>query len=310
MSIASGSALPAQLFLEFGVALGFGGGGLIWYSARMTHAAIGKRVDLIRGKFRIPNARATAVAVSFTRGEIHGVSMERHRAAMRLFSRIGVPAAHAMLALLISQFLMIALMGLLIYAATGRYHVFAAKLPLHLLVSCGFGIVGWFIPERLVGRQIKRRSKAIVAGLPDAIELLVICVEAGLSFEDGLDRIIVELQQSQPELAEELALTSADLKILPSRDRALSNLAERVNMPSVKSVVTTLKQTMRYGTPLAQALRSVAAELRNDVILRMEERANQLPTLMTIPMIIFLMPTIFLIVGGPAALRLIDAFKE
>jgi tight adherence protein C len=97
---------------------------------------------------------------------------------------------------------------------------------------------------------------------------------------------------------------------LPSRDRALTNLTERVDAPSVKSVVTTLTQTMRYGTPLAQALRSVAAELRNDVILRMEERANQLPTLMTIPMIIFLMPTIFLIVGGPAALRLIDAFKQ
>jgi tight adherence protein C len=256
------------------------------------------------------DAGASPAAASFTRGEIHGVSTQRHRAAMRLFSRIGVPAVRAMQALLISQFLMIALIGLLIYAATGRYHLFAVKLPLHLLVSFGFGLVGWFIPERLVGRQIKRRTKAIVAGLPDAIELLVICVEAGLSFEDGVDRIVVELQQSQPELAEELALTSADLKILPSRDRALTNLTERVDAPSVKSVVTTLTQTMRYGTPLAQALRSVAAELRNDVILRMEERANQLPTLMTIPMIIFLMPTIFLIVGGPAALRLIDAFKQ
>jgi len=100
------------------------------------------------------------------------------------------------------------------------------------------------------------------------------------------------------------------MKILPNRDLALANLYERVNMPSIKSVVTTLTQTMRYGTPLAHALRSVAAELRNDTVLKMEERANQLPTLMTIPMIVFLMPTVFLIVGGPAALQLIDAFKK
>jgi tight adherence protein C len=111
-------------------------------------------------------------------------------------------------------------------------------------------------------------------------------------------------------LAEELALTSADLKILPSRDRALANFAERVQVPSVRTVVTTLAQTMRYGTPLAQALRVVASELRNDSLMRLEERANQLPTLMTIPMMIFIMPTIFLIVGGPAALRMLDAFHH
>ena len=147
-------------------------------------------------------------------------------------------------------------------------------------------------------------------GLPDAIELLVVCVEAGLALEDGIDRIVIELKHSQPKLAEELALTSADLKILSSRDQALANLAERIDTPSVRSVVTTLSQTLRYGTPLAQAMRVVAADMRNDSLFQLEERANRLPVMMTIPMMLFIMPTIFLIVGGPAALKLMDHFMH
>src|SRR5581483_4007483 len=142
------------------------------------------------------------------------------------------------------------------------------------------------------------------------LELLVVCAEAGLSLEDGLSRIVNELHRAQPALADELGLTLADLKILPSREQALTNLAERVNVPSVRTVVTTLAQTLRYGTPLAQALRVVAAEMRNDFLLEMEERANRLPAFMTLPVMCFLMPTIFLIVGGPAALKLLDSFQN
>ena len=118
------------------------------------------------------------------------------------------------------------------------------------------------------------------------------------------------MKRSQPALADELNLTLADLKILPSRDQALANLAERVDVPSVRSVVTTLAQTLRYGTPLVQALRVTAAELRNDYLVEMEERANRLPAYLTLPVILFLMPTIFLVVGGPAVLRIIDAFTH
>jgi tight adherence protein C len=181
-------------------------------------------------------------------------------------------------------------------------------MPLLLATGCGIG--GWFVPALLVGRSIKARTKAVVAGLPDALELLVICVEAGLAFEDGLGRVVGELETSRPILAEELAFTAADLKILPSREAALANLAERIDAPSVGSVVTTLNQTLRYGTPLAQALRMVASELRNDTLVRLEERANQLPSLMTIPMMLFIMPTIFLIVAGPAALRVMDIMSR
>jgi tight adherence protein C len=162
------------------------------------------------------------------------------------------------------------------------------------------------VPALILRRLVKRRAKAAADGLPDALELLVVCVEAGLSLEDGIDRIIGELRRSQPAIAAELALTSADLKILPSRDQALANLAERVDVPSVRSVVSTLSQTLRYGTPLAQAMRVVAAQMRTEALINLEERANRLPAIMTVPMMLFIMPVIFLIVGGPAVLRLID----
>jgi tight adherence protein C len=107
-------------------------------------------------------------------------------------------------------------------------------------------------------------------------------------------------------LADELAMTSADLQILPSRDEALLRMADRIDVPSIRSVVTTLAQTLRYGTPLAQALRVIAAQMRDEALIQLEERANQLPALLTVPMMLFIMPTIFLIVGGPAAIQLVD----
>jgi tight adherence protein C len=139
---------------------------------------------------------------------------------------------------------------------------------------------------------------------------LVISVEAGLALEDAINRIVGELRRSQPAMAEELALTGADLRILPSRDDALRRLAERVKLPSVHSVVITLSQTLKYGTPLAHALRVVAAELRNDELLKLEEQANRMPVLLTVPMIVFILPSIFLMIGGPAFLKVLDAFIQ
>lgn len=147
-----------------------------------------------------------------------------------------------------------------------------------------------------------------MAGLPDALELMVICVEAGLTLEEALSRTARELQQGRPWLAQQLDMTSADLRILSNRDDALANLAARVGSPGMRSLATALAQTLRYGTPLAQALRSMATEMRNESLIALEERTNRLPALMTVPMMLFIMPTIFLIVGGPAALHVMDTF--
>lgn len=155
---------------------------------------------------------------------------------------------------------------------------------------------------------VRRRAGEIVAGLPDALELLVICVEAGLSLEEALSRTARELRRARPWLARQLDMTSADLRITSSRDDALANLAARVGTPAMRSLATALSQTLRYGTPLARALRTMATEMRTESLIALEERTNRLPALMTVPMMLFIMPTIFLIVGGPAALHVIDTF--
>ncbi len=178
-----------------------------------------------------------------------------------------------------------------------------------LLAGAG-GVLGWMLPAYAARSAARRRAAVIVAGLPDALELLVICAEGGLALGDGIDRIVSEMARSQPELAYELSMIAADLKILPDQDEALSRLATRVDSPIVQSVVTTLVQTLRYGTPFAQAIRNMAAQMRNDALVRLEERANALPALLTIPMILFLLPTIILIVGGPAALKLMDSLPN
>jgi tight adherence protein C len=288
------------------VVLSLLGMGLILYGARMTRHAISRRVDLLRPAGAVAFAPRAA---TFIRTGPHGSQAGERAEMARLLAKLGIHADKAAATLLGARLFALAAIGGLGYLAGERFLPASDSLPVPLLAAMVFGIGGWFIPGWLIGKALKARTKAIVDGLPDALELLVICVEAGLSFEDGIDRIVVGLRQAQPALADELALTSADLKILPSREMALANLAERVDMPSVHSVATTLSQTLRYGTPLAQALRMVAEELRNDSIIRLEERANQLPTLMTIPMMLFIMPTIFLVVAGPAVLKVMDIFK-
>jgi tight adherence protein C len=166
--------------------------------------------------------------------------------------------------------------------------------------------LGWLLPQTILRSLARRRVQAVERALPDAIELLVVSVQAGLALEEGIERVAFELKRAQPALADELAIVAADLKLLPNRDEALLKFADRIDRPSVRSVMTSFAQTMRYGTPLAQALRAVAAELRNDALLRLEERANRMPVVLTIPMVLFMLPAIFLVVAGPAMLKLVD----
>jgi tight adherence protein C len=229
---------------------------------------------------------------------------------VRQFAWLRIPVRRA--PLLIPALRVLGAVGLaaLAFVLVARHAPVLAPSPAILVAITVGAAIGWFLPNFVGRRLLKRRIELIGIGLPDALELLVICVEAGLSLEDGITRVAIELRDSQPELAEELERTSADLRILPSRDQALGNLAVRVDLPSIHSVVTTLNQTMRYGTPLAQALRVAAADLRNDSLLQLEEQANKLPVLLTIPMMLFMMPAIFLIVGGPAVLRLLDVLAR
>lgn len=298
-------AFGGIMILVTALLLSLGGLSLVFYSARMTRQAVSRRVDLVRGKTNAV-ARSVSMRATLIRTHPRGAAHRESREVERLAGKLGISPARANNAFVAVRLTGILILALGAYVLTSHSSTFSKNGTTPLLVAAACGISGWFVPTMLVRRSLKQRGKAVVAGLPDALELLVICVEAGLAFEDGLGRVVGELEKSRPVLAEELAFTAADLKILPNREEALSNLAERIEAPSVTSIVTTLTQTLRYGTPLAQALRMVASELRNDTLVHLEERANQLPSLMTIPMMLFIMPTIFMVVAGPAVLRIMD----
>ena len=302
---------PSLMMLTAAVMLIAGGVALIASGGRAGEGIVARRVEMVRAVRTFGGvAAAPTFEGSLLRLPARGLSAAAQREVIRRFSKFGVSSNRALTYFALARFAVMLALGVAIFLWVRTIPVFQAHRLLLVVVPVMAAIGGWFVPLMLIGRSIKQRTKAVKSGLPDALELLVVCVEAGLSLEDGLDRVVTELSRSQPALADELGLTLADLRILPSRDQALLNFADRIDIPNVRSVVTTLAQTLRYGTPLAQSLRVVAAEMRDDYLIEIEERANRLPAFLTLPVIVFMMPTIFLIVGGPAALRLFDAFSH
>jgi len=168
--------------------------------------------------------------------------------------------------------------------------------------------IGYKGPDIFVANLVNKRTDAVRKGLPDALDLLVICAEAGLTVDAAFNRVAKELGRAYPELGDEFALTAIELSFLHERRQAFENLAYRVNLEAVKGVVTTMIQTERYGTPLASALRVLSAEFRNERMMRAEEKAARLPAIMTIPLIMFILPVLFIVILGPAACSITDAF--
>ncbi|MDB5698798.1 MAG: type secretion system family protein [Alphaproteobacteria bacterium] len=164
-------------------------------------------------------------------------------------------------------------------------------------------------PDIWLKNTINKRSNAIRKGLPDALDLLVICAEAGLTVDAAFNRVAKELSKAYPELGDEFALTSIELGFLTDRRMAFENLAKRIDLEAVRGVVTTMIQTEKYGTPLASALRVLSAEFRNQRMMRAEEKAARLPAIMSVPLILFILPTLFIVILGPAACSLSDVFS-
>ena len=174
-------------------------------------------------------------------------------------------------------------------------------------VFAGATLLGYKGADIYINNLISKRTDLIRKGLPDAIDLLVICAEAGLTVDTAFARVSKELGSAYPELADEFSLTSIELGFLTERRQAFENLAYRVALEHVKGVVTTMIQTEKYGTPLASSLRVLSAEFRNDRMMRAEEKAARLPAIMTIPLIMFILPTLFIVILGPAACSISDA---
>lgn len=180
---------------------------------------------------------------------------------------------------------------------------FFVRLTAVLLV----GYFGFYAPNIYVSNAMTKRQNSIKRAWPDALDLMLICVESGVSMEAAMRRVAEELSEQSPELAEEMMLTTAELSFLPERRIALENLGLRTQLDGVKSVVQALIQAERYGTPLAQALRVLAQEGRDERMTEAEKKAASLPPKLTVPMIIFFLPVLIAVILGPAILKVIDS---
>ena len=188
------------------------------------------------------------------------------------------------------------------------------RLEVSLLVqeagTAGAAVVGLLAPDTIVKSLRARSLKRLQKGLPDALDMMVICSEAGLSLEPAISRVAAEIAATHPAVAEELSLTANELRILSDRRVAILNMGARTGLENLKRLGATLVQTMQYGTPLAQALRTLSAEMRTEMLTRFEERAARLPVLLTVPMIVFILPTVFAVVGGPAMLHVMASLRH
>ncbi len=172
-------------------------------------------------------------------------------------------------------------------------------------VSAAFAaaLVGYYLPDLFISNLTSRRQQSIMRAFPDALDLMLICVESGMSIESAFGKVAAEIGTQSVELAEELGLTTAELSYLPDRTVAFDNLAKRCGHSGVKSVAIALNQAEKYGTPMGQALRITAQENREMRMQLAEQKAASLPAKLTVPMIIFFLPCLFVVILGPAALR-------
>jgi len=205
-------------------------------------------------------------------------------------------------------FRMIAPIAMFLFALFYLFVLTHFKYPsmVKVAVSIGAAWLGMKLPQLFLKNLIARRQLSIKRAFPDALDLLLICVEAGMSIEVAFRRVSQEIGTQSIPLAEELTLTTAELSYLPDRRQAYENLSNRTGLDGVKAVCTALIQAERYGTPLAQALRVLGQEIRDMRMSEAEKKAAALPPKLTVPMILFFLPVLFIVILGPAFIRVME----
>lgn len=177
------------------------------------------------------------------------------------------------------------------------------------LLICISVPLGLLVPEWILTLMRRPYLAALRSGVPDALDLLVVCSEAGMGLESALERVSQEMRHSNPAISEALGKLLDEMRILPDRRDAFRNFAERTGVEGARRVATMLGQSIQYGTPLSQALRTVAMDLRRARILALEAKAVRLPALLVLPLVLFIMPSLFIVLTGPAMLRLFDTLQ-
>ncbi len=186
----------------------------------------------------------------------------------------------------------------------GKYE--GQPMSIKILIALGAAYAGFFGPNLFISNAISRRQTEIMRAFPDALDLMLICVESGMSIEQAFRRVSQEIGTQSVALAEELNLTTAELSFLQDRRVAYENLGKRTGLPGVKAVITALNQAERYGTPLAHAMRVMAQENRDMRMTAAEKKAAALPPKLTVPMIVFFLPVLFVVILGPTVIKLMN----
>lgn len=266
-----------------------------------------KRREELRAARIAPRRKARRRTLSAAKQLVARLKLDSGKEAVSAAERLAQAgwrspdATAAFLALRLVAPVLLGLVGFLVGPAVLHH---TGLFP-HLMGGVAGIAAGAYAPTILVTNQIQKRAQKIQRGLPDALDLFVICTEAGVGLDAAMGRVSREIGASAPELADELGLTAIELGFLPDRREALQNLSRRVTTPGVRGLVSTLVQTERYGTPLAHALRVLAAEFRDTRLMKAEEKAARLPATLTVPMILFILPPLFVVLLGPAIIQVL-----
>ncbi len=235
------------------------------------------------------------------------VELERDKTMLKL-SRAGFRSPMAMqVYYMIKTVLAIILPLIVLLSASWLPRIETINVLIYAMFASGIGMIG---PNIVLQRMVGKRTRALSNGFPDALDLLVVCVESGLGLAAAIQRVAEELEISQPELAFELSMVNAEIRVGMPRERALKNLADRTGLVDIRGLVALLVQTMRFGTGVADALRVYSAEFRDKRTQKAEEQAAKMGTMLVFPLVLFMFPIFFIVAIGPAVLRIIDAFTK
>ncbi len=272
---------------------------------------VAARRDQLKSELLAPQNRQSrrTESMTFIRRVVSTLQLMQDQQASKLRDRLaqaGYRSQDAVVIFLFFKIVMPIAFGVISFLAFYAVRIGNFDSTVSLLIVGGSCIIGFVFPDLALSNNTTKRQQRLAKSLPDGLDLLVICAESGLSLDSGLERVSREIGNASPELAEELQLTSVELGFLPERRQALQNLNRRTNLSAIRGVVNTLVQTEKYGTPLSQSLRVLANEFRDQRLLKAEEKAARLPATLTVPMIVFILPVLFIVLIGPAIISVMD----
>jgi tight adherence protein C len=234
------------------------------------------RLNLLRG----------AAADQTTRKLRRAGFLSRDASVVYIFIKLALPLA----------------LGFLMILLTSTSSLLDVPENLILPTCMGAVLAGFMLPELYIKNVAAKRREVLTQVLPEGLDLLTICVEAGLSIDAAFRRVAKEMRGPMPELAAEFEMTAIELTYLPDRQQALENMAERSDSPAISALVNALRQTEKYGTPLAQSLRILSQEFRQTRASKAEEKGARMPALMTVPLMVFVLPTLITVLLAPAVM--------